>query len=219
MHARTTAHLRVHGSRSEQPTHAHVALRHHVLLVCTLKQRLSGALAACALAVCATRAAAQVQAVRTLALLVRSRSAHATLTERSSGARYLRSWTRCRRSRVWRPCSAQSRQTCCRRGSAGGGGCAITSPTWLESSSRSRSSRTRPPSSWGHSMVVRPQAHQPRRDGHVQPLDDVAWGATIALLRNAIALAYVTQAGHACAGGVLRRLRHGLGHAGRAVPA
>ena len=71
----------------------------------------------------------------------------------------------------------------------------------------------------GSPMVVRPQAHQPRRDGHVQPLDDVAWGATIALLRNAIAPAYVTQAGHACAGGVLRRLRHGLGHAGRAVPA
>ena len=47
-----------------------------------------------------------------------------------------------------------------------------------------------------------------------QPINDVAWGATIALLRNAIALAYVPQAG-----GVLGRLRHGLGHAGRAVPA
>ena len=76
-----------------EPAHAHAALRHHVLLVCTLKQRFSGVRfsdvrysRSCAWSSmrALTRARALMQCACSLTQCAR--------------ARYLRSWTRCRRS-------------------------------------------------------------------------------------------------------------------------
>ncbi len=97
------------------PAHAHAALQHHVLLVCTLKQRFSGVRfsgvrysRSCASSSSAHARAARASAYAHIEERASSRSAHVraaahahavrTLALRSSGARYLRSWTRCRRS-------------------------------------------------------------------------------------------------------------------------
>jgi hypothetical protein len=89
------------------PAHAHAALQRRVLLVCTLKQRFNGVRfsgvrysrsCACSSSAHARAARASAYAHTARMLTQRTRSRKRTLTQRSSGARYLRSWTRSRRS-------------------------------------------------------------------------------------------------------------------------
>ena len=78
------------------PARAHVAPRHHVLLVCALKQRLSGVRFS-GLRYSRSCAWSSMRALTQ----ARARMQYACSLTQSAHARYLRSWTRCRRSDIW----------------------------------------------------------------------------------------------------------------------
>jgi hypothetical protein len=97
--------------------------------------------------------------------------------------------------RVWRRCSVRSRQMCCRGGSAGLG--------WMRNHLPNFARVVEPLLKNEAFKLVGSLKSSERvnldETGMRQPVHDLAWGATIVLLRNAIALAYPKPATHGLA--------------------